>query len=258
MFVSFFTKLKPWWAFPRPLAISFALGGTAWIIASWLIVYEFVLPLLFTGLINLGVPLVAFVQEKNMVAILFLSFIYAPLTVALVWLFFKPYLRRKGQSLKALVGLARWPQIKDSLFGVGAYVVYMALALASFVLVSYFLPHVNLNQAQDLGINRPADVLGYILTFVMLVILPPFVEEVLFRGFLFGTLRRGFPWWLSALLTSLLFGLAHQQVNLFIDTFILSLVLCYLREKTGSIWAGMLVHSLKNTLAFLYFISLIH
>ena len=36
----------------------------------------------------------------------------------------------------------------------------------------------------------------------------------------------------------------------FIDTFILSLVLCYLRVKTGSLWAGITLHALKNGIAF--------
>jgi membrane protease YdiL (CAAX protease family) len=34
------------------------------------------------------------------------------------------------------------------------------------------------------------------------------------------------------------------------DTFILSVVLVYLREKTGALYAGMLVHMLNNLLAF--------
>jgi membrane protease YdiL (CAAX protease family) len=35
-----------------------------------------------------------------------------------------------------------------------------------------------------------------------------------------------------------------------VDTFVLSLVLVYLREKTGALYAGMLVHSLNNLIAF--------
>jgi len=36
-----------------------------------------------------------------------------------------------------------------------------------------------------------------------------------------------------------------------IDTFILSLVLIYLREKTDSLYASIGLHMLKNTIAFL-------
>ena len=36
-----------------------------------------------------------------------------------------------------------------------------------------------------------------------------------------------------------------------IDTFVLSLVLCWVREKTGRLYAGMGIHALKNTVAFI-------
>jgi membrane protease YdiL (CAAX protease family) len=60
------------------------------------------------------------------------------------------------------------------------------------------------------------------------------------------------------LVTSLLFGLAHLQSGdngaliwgAALDTFILSLVLVYLRESTGALYAGILIHSLNNLLAF--------
>ncbi len=35
-----------------------------------------------------------------------------------------------------------------------------------------------------------------------------------------------------------------------IDTFVLSLVLIYLREKTGGLWSSMLLHAIKNGVAF--------
>jgi membrane protease YdiL (CAAX protease family) len=44
-----------------------------------------------------------------------------------------------------------------------------------------------------------------------------------------------------------------------IDTFILSLVLIYLREKTGRLWASMTLHALKNTIAYIaLYIAFIH
>jgi len=36
-----------------------------------------------------------------------------------------------------------------------------------------------------------------------------------------------------------------------LDTFILSLVLIYLREKTGSLWASITLHAVKNGVAFM-------
>ena len=63
---------------------------------------------------------------------------------------------------------------------------------------------------------------------------------------------------MSALATSALFATPHLFESgsgglLWIaglDTFVLSLVLCYLRERTGRLWAGVGVHMLKNSIAF--------
>jgi len=54
----------------------------------------------------------------------------------------------------------------------------------------------------------------------------------------------------AALVTSLVFAAVHGQWNVAIDTFALSLVLCALREVTGTIWAGILLHMFKNAIAF--------
>lgn len=54
----------------------------------------------------------------------------------------------------------------------------------------------------------------------------------------------------AAIFSSMLFALAHGQWNVAIDTFILSFALIWVFEKTGSIWASILLHALKNLIAF--------
>jgi membrane protease YdiL (CAAX protease family) len=90
------------------------------------------------------------------------------------------------------------------------------------------------------------------LAFVTLVVLAPIAEETLFRGYLYGKLKGHVPAIIAAIATSLLFGVAHMQWNVGIDVFILSLVLCGLRSLTGSIWSGILVHMIKNAIAFYF------
>ena len=109
---------------------------------------------------------------------------------------------------------------------------------------------VDTSQAQSLGFSQ---LLGgeLLIAFVVLVVLTPLFEEALFRGFLYGRLRQtSLPWWVPAVIVSLLFGLAHGQWNVGIDVFVLSMVACGLREVTGSIWAGILLHMAKNMVAF--------
>ncbi len=97
------------------------------------------------------------------------------------------------------------------------------------------------------------------LTFISLVILPPLAEEIMVRGFLYSTLKKAMRPIGAVILTSALFAAAHLPEGgaagpLYIaalDTFILSLVLIYLREKTGGLWASITLHASKNGIAFL-------
>jgi membrane protease YdiL (CAAX protease family) len=86
-------------------------------------------------------------------------------------------------------------------------------------------------------------------------VLAPFVEELFFRGFLFGLYRRRQPRWVAYGVPSLLFTLLHndpthmtvpQMAGLSIGIFILALLLTWLYEHTGSLYPGMLAHALNN------------
>jgi len=159
------------------------------------------------------------------------------------------------------VGIARLGLLKPRLYDFGvtlmAYPLYLTLfAAASFSATALF--HLNTSQKQQTGFESARSLTDMILTFISLVILPPIVEEIVMRGFLFGSLRTRMPLIRAAVLTSVIFAIAHLQFGsgapllwvAAIDTFVLSLVLCYLRQKTGSLWAGIGLHMLKNLLVF--------
>jgi membrane protease YdiL (CAAX protease family) len=54
----------------------------------------------------------------------------------------------------------------------------------------------------------------------------------------------------SSVVVSALFGLAHGQWNVAVDVFVMSMVACYLREYTGVIWPGIIIHMIKNFIGF--------
>ena len=70
--------------------------------------------------------------------------------------------------------------------------------------------------------------------------------------------------WGAVIGTSLLFAAGHLAEGgsagllyiAAIDTFSLSLVLIYLREKTDGLWASMTLHALKNGIAFVALFAL--
>ena len=103
---------------------------------------------------------------------------------------------------------------------------------------------------EDVGFRQLNQRYEYILAFTTLIIIAPIAEEILFRGYLYGKLKKFVPIWVAILVTSALFGSIHGAWNLAIDTFALSIVLCLLRESTGNIWASILLHMAKNGIAF--------
>lgn len=175
------------------------------------------------------------------------------LTVAGLVLFLREY--KKPLSF---IGLKR-PRLSDVGRGLLAYPLYFICFAIIAVVATQFLPGLDTDQQQQLGFDNVQGALPLILTFISLVVLPPLVEEIVVRGFLFGSLRKYLKWGSAALLTSLIFAAAHLPEGgdagpLYIaalDTFVLSLVLCWLREKTGSLWAGITLHAVKNGIAYL-------
>lgn len=75
----------------------------------------------------------------------------------------------------------------------------------------------------------------------------PLVEEFVFRGVLFRQLAARFGLSASILITSALFGLVHGLDPFsFIRTFVLSVVLCLLYARTGSVFATAILHGAVN------------
>lgn len=141
-------------------------------------------------------------------------------------------------------------RFSDIGYALVGYVVYMVLALSALSALRS-VPGLDLSQEQDLGLGS---VTGGLLplTFVALVVVPPIVEEILFRGFLYGRLKKSrLTPFVAALITSFLFGLVHGQVNVAVDTFVLSMVMIFMLEKRKSLWVTIIMHATKNLVAFL-------
>lgn len=102
--------------------------------------------------------------------------------------------------------------------------------------------------------------LGLVGTPVFVCLIAPVFEELFFRGFIFGALRRlrvvvagrDLGTWLAAAITGLLFGLVHAgsaSPEYLIPLGLLGFILCLVRWGTGSLYPCMALHSVNNSLA---------
>lgn len=193
-----------------------------------------------------GLPLLQTVNSSVLQTILTALVFLVAFTIT----FGVPYLFRKQIVTKELLGITRLPSWSDIGLAPLSYIAYALLSASIAYIAVTYVPGFPVDQAQDVGFKSMGHREEYLLAFIALVVVAPIAEELLFRGYLYGKLRARVPLYGAILATSVLFGFIHGQWNLALDTFALSLVLCGLRELTGSIWAGVLLHMLKNAIAF--------
>lgn len=173
--------------------------------------------------------------------------IYALSAIVVIGL---PWWVKRYHTTRQEVGLARLPNWLDLGLAPAGIVVYLIGSVALVGVIGALLPSIDMKQIQQTGFSNITHYYEYLLAFITLIIIAPVFEELLFRGYLYGKLRRVVPAWLTIIIVSAVFGAVHGQWNVAIDVFALSIVLCSLREMTGAIWAGILLHMVKNGVAF--------
>ena len=97
------------------------------------------------------------------------------------------------------------------------------------------------------------------VTLLIVIFLAPFVEEVLFRGLVFGNLKhksRTVAYAVSCLLFALLhvwqFAVKRQDITYFllmVQYLVPGLVLAWAYDHTGTLWSSVLLHAAANALS---------
>lgn len=77
----------------------------------------------------------------------------------------------------------------------------------------------------------------------------PMAEELLYRGVVYRRMRAVFGVRAAIVLSAVLFGLMHANLVQFLYAGLLGLLLAYLTERTGSLWAAVAAHIAANLLA---------
>jgi hypothetical protein len=153
---------------------------------------------------------------------------------------------RRAEAATAL-GLRR-PSGKFIRHTVLAYLGYLGCAIVIAALIQPEQEDVT----RELGVDEGT--LGAIVAGVLIIGVAPFTEEVFFRGFMFTGMRRALPFVLAALIPSLIWGLFHytgpDSWGVVLQLSIFGLWLCWLYERTGSLWPPVVLHVANNAIAF--------
>ena len=150
--------------------------------------------------------------------------------------------------------------------GLGSRVALGAIGLAllawfAYILFAGFLsPLLQPDQedvTRDLGTNK--DELGSVAVAAFLIVLAaPLSEEIFFRGFMFGGLRRSMSLWPAAVISAAVWGSLHLgagNIGVAVQLAVFGVILAWLYERSGTLWAPVLAHTINNTIAFVLLVS---
>jgi CAAX protease family protein len=168
----------------------------------------------------------------------------------LIWLFLG--LRRKVGLAELGLRPVRWRWLTAAL---PALIVAYSAELAAGQLGDAFLPPSAPTQCHDI---QSAYGSSLWLGLISVAVVAPFVEEVLFRGVVFGWMRGRVPLAVAVVGSALVFSGAHilyLQWSLLPPVFGIGCVLALLYHYSRSLWPGVLVHASINTVATLALLS---
>ena len=210
----------------------------------FLALYLFVLPLIKAPAFGLAEKLLDLSLSASLE-----NAIYYYILFAVTIIIFHGYLCRTSRRFLDNLGLA------CQTVGVGLVALYGLNELFFRLSAAWLHNRVNLNDSVISAQIRSAPW----STLLIVVLLAPFIEEVLFRGLVFGGLKsrsRAVAYGVSCLLFAFLhvwqFAAVHQDLTYFLlmlQYLVPGLVLAWCYDRSGTLWASLGVHVLANLLS---------
>ncbi|MEA3400404.1 MAG: type II CAAX endopeptidase family protein [Armatimonadota bacterium] len=128
--------------------------------------------------------------------------------------------------------------------GYGVFVTVMVLvALVASYVLGQSLPLAQTAEEVIGSARNPAEVAIF---FVLVCIMAPVFEELIFRGYVYGGLRRVLPSRHAIIIGGALFAAVHLNAEAFAIIGLIGVLLCYLYERTRSLLPGMIAHGVHN------------
>jgi membrane protease YdiL (CAAX protease family) len=220
--------------------------------ATWIAVPTITLELLI--LASRYIPSVhAFLRalvDQNSIAA---NFVFTLIEVITGFSILALYLKHYKKSLSDL-GWRNFKVLESAAWIILSMIGFFFLITAVYAIVGLLFHGFDPNQPQVNAFTNPTTPSALIISYLALVAVPPILEETVFRGFVFPAFSKRFGLIWGAVITSVLFGLAHAlsgwDPNVMVYTFVLSLLLCTMYWRLGSIWPGVLLHMINNYIAF--------
>ncbi|MDI1312157.1 CPBP family intramembrane glutamic endopeptidase [Prosthecobacter sp.] len=160
----------------------------------------------------------------------------------------------RGLNPAELFGLQNlhWRSLAVTL-GVFTLIILISVNVVSSISVNWLqkiLP--DLNPQETVKAFQESDSIGLkILVIFLAVVIAPLAEETLFRGFVYGVLKRYTDAPFAALSSSLMFAIIHMHVGSLLPLWVLAVLFCLAYEITGCLLVPMLLHAIFNAVSII-------
>ncbi|MFH0801619.1 MAG: type II CAAX endopeptidase family protein [bacterium] len=173
------------------------------------------------------------------------------LNYAVALLFIFALFRQKFPGFLASLGLQGLRLKAAALAGFGGFLGALPLVTIAAVLSRLLFKGVNFSSNPVIPlIAGRMNFWDQALLFLLVACLAPLFEEILFRGLIYGVLRKTLKPWPAILLVSFLFSFLHVDPAGLLPIFVLGVLLAWLYERTGSLLSSVVLHALWNGLVF--------
>ena len=149
------------------------------------------------------------------------------------------YLRSRGENIIESLGFHK---IKISTVFLTALLTIAVTPIFTFanILSQLFV-------SNYIGQNSGEMVDGSIaVTMIITSIVAPLFEEIAFRGFFHNKIKGMTSVLVAAIISALMFGIMHLNINQFSYAIILGFVFALANEASGSVWTSVIMHFLIN------------
>lgn len=142
--------------------------------------------------------------------------------------------------------------VKIKSVSIGDAVKYTLAAMGFAYVFNLLLSFMNINLSMFGFENKASDygstsgTAENIIYFIAIAVVPPIIEEFLFRGAILGSLRKHGDA-LAIVVSAVMFGFAHSNFIQTPVTFLTGLVLAYLTVKTNSLIPAIIIHFVNNS-----------
>lgn len=167
--------------------------------------------------------------------------------IAVILIIYFAVVERKEKI--ASLGLSLKNFGRNIFYGVIGYIALIPILIAVLAATAFFVNMIKYVPPKQPVVElflKEKDAHFLFYTSVFAAICGPMIEELFFRGFMYGAFKKRLGILPAVIITSATFAALHAHAVGFLPIMVLGVLLAYLYEKTGTLVSSITVHAIHN------------